>query len=586
MTPIPTEISQASPRAGSMSAWKLWANPILRRYCRSRLRPKSLGIWLLIVLISAGFLFSLFRSLAIYRGDMAVSDAERGPLIPLFVLQALILFFLGTGQVAGGITAEADEGVLEYQRLAPMSPLAKVFGYLFGLPVREYILFLATMPFTLWCLWRGGVQAVVALQLYGVLLTSTILYHLTGLVAGTVVRNRRRAFLISMAVIFILYTAVPQMARFGLVYFKYLTIWPVLEESLPFLLPRDAGAAVLVAQTLLGKARFFGLDFPEAVFTVLSQGVFILTGIYMLWRRWRRLESHLLSKPWAVGFFAWLQVLLLGNALPLIEPGTLFPSREFPRMAGRFAQSADWRPDASEAVSMAGIYGSFNLAMLWVLTLMITPKAEIQLRGWRRVRKLERNHLAFGSDPSTAIGWTVLMVIAGTMSWFLFAHELFDSRWFPGRNVTILALPSFALVFLTGGLGFHALLEGRGERAVGLAVILAGVVPVMAGSVLLAISDRFAASAIWLIGISPASAPVYASATMLPYPELPRDLARALPRAFWFFQAVALLITLRLIANLRRARHSIAARTELIAESPSLGGNPVPDTSQIPQEIQ
>ena len=136
------------------------------------------------------------------------------------------------------------------------------------------------------------------------------------------------------------------MARFGLVYFKYLTIWPVLEESLPFLLPRDAGAAVLVAQTLLGEARFFGLDFPEAVFTVLSQGVFILTGIYMLWRRWRRLESHLLSKPWAVGFFAWLQVLLLGNALPLIEPGSLFPSREFNRMAGRFADASDWRPDA------------------------------------------------------------------------------------------------------------------------------------------------------------------------------------------------------------------------------------------------
>lgn len=197
--------------------------------------------------------------------------------------------------------------------------------------------------------------------------------------------------------------------------------------------------------------------------------------------------------------------------------------------------------------------------MLWVLTLMITPKAETQLRGWRRIRKLEQNHLAFGSDPSPAIGWTVLMVIAGTMSWF------------PGRNVTILALPSFALVFLTGGLGFHALLEGRGERAVGLAVILAGVVPVMAGSVLLAISDRFAASAIWLIGISPASAPVYASATMLPYPELPRDLARALPRAFWFFQAVALLITLRLIANLRRARYAIAAKTELNEKSPSVG---------------
>ena len=41
-------------------------------------------------------------------------------------------------------------------------------------------------------------------------------------------------------------------------------------------------------------------------------------------------------------------------------------------MAGRFAEAADWRPNASEAVTLAGVYGSFNLAMLWVLTLMIT----------------------------------------------------------------------------------------------------------------------------------------------------------------------------------------------------------------------
>ncbi len=544
-----------------MPAWRIWANPIFRRYCRSRLRPRGLGLWLLIILISSSFLFFLFRSIATFRGDMILSDAERAPLIPLLVLQSLILFFLGTGQVAGGITAEADEGVLEYQRLAPMSPLAKVLGYLFGLPVREYILFLATIPFTFWGFWNGGVQWTVAAQLYGVLLSSTILYHLTGLVAGTVVKNRRWAFLISIAVIFILYTAVPQMARFGLVYFKYLTIWPVLEESLPYLLPRDAGAAMLVVQTLLGQARFFGLDFPEALFTIFSQSAFILTGIFMLWRRWRRHESHLLSKPWAVGFFAWIQVLLLGNALPLIEPGTLFPTREFSRIAGRLGQGADWRPEASEAVAMVGLYGSFSLAMIWVLTLTITPSAETQLRGWRRARKLNRNALATGTDPASAFGWVALMALTGAISWFLFARQMFDSRWFPGREVSLLALSAFTLVLVTGGLGFHALLECRGGRAVGIATIIGGVVPLMAGSVLVTISNRFLAGAIWLIGISPASAPAYASATVLPFPELPLDLARSLPKAFWFFQSLALLVAIRLIADLRRTRYAVAAKT-------------------------
>ena len=75
--------------------------------------------------------------------------------------------------------------------------------------------------------------------------------------------------------------------------------------------------------------KFFNLDFSEAVFTVFSQGGLILTFVVMLCRKWRRTESHLLGKLWATGFFIWIQILLLGNALPLIEPGNLFPSRAF-----------------------------------------------------------------------------------------------------------------------------------------------------------------------------------------------------------------------------------------------------------------
>ena len=158
--------------------WALWANPIFRRYCRSRLRPKGLAVMLLLTLILAGFFFGLFRAMAMHEFD--VMDAERAPFIPLLVIQGLILFLSGTGQVAGGMTAEGDEGVVDYQRLAPMSPLAKTLGYLFGLPVREYVLFLATVPFTAWCVWRGQIPLGVVGQLYGVFFSSVILYHLTG----------------------------------------------------------------------------------------------------------------------------------------------------------------------------------------------------------------------------------------------------------------------------------------------------------------------------------------------------------------------------------------------------------------------
>src|SRR4030095_1157161 len=151
----------------------------------------------------------------------------------------------------------------------------------------------------------------------------------TGLVTGTVVLNLRWAFLVSIGLVFCLYTVIPQMAKFGLVFFKYLTITPVFWESLPQLLPRSTGEVVDMVQQLAPTVKFFNLGFPEAVFTWFSQGGLILTFVIMLCRKWRWSESHLLGKLWAAGFFVWVQILLLGNALPLIAPGNLFPSRGF-----------------------------------------------------------------------------------------------------------------------------------------------------------------------------------------------------------------------------------------------------------------
>jgi hypothetical protein len=537
------------------AGWKIWENPIFRRYCQSRLRLRGLGVALLVALLVSGFLFFMSRTVGMHRAHLGVADAERGALIPLLVFQSLILFVLGTAQVSGGMTAETDEGVIDYQRLIPMSPLSKVLGYLFGLPVREYLMFAVTLPFTAWALWKGEVAMGVWLPLYAVFFTSSLTYHLTGLVTGTVVKNRRWAFLISIGLVFCLYTVVPQMARFGLVFFKYLTITPVFLESLPGILPQTAGSIVATGQKLAPEVKFFNLGFPEAVFTVFCQGGLILTFIVMLCRRWRRTESLLLGKIWATGFFIWVQVLLLGNALPLIEPGNLFPSREISR---RVLDWSGWAPKAWEAVAMSGIYGLVTLLLLFAITHIITPSAEIQIRGWRRVRKEGRTSLPVLSDAATAFGWVFIMALAGAGGWFVFTRELVESRWFPGHEVPLQTLGFFTVVMLSGGLGFHALLEAKDGRVVGLAVILVGIVPLMVGAVLSASNDRLIPAAAWLFGISPASAPVYASATLLSINELPADLARAVPRAFYFWQAVSVLVTLWLVARLRAARKAIA----------------------------
>ncbi|MGY8688448.1 MAG: hypothetical protein ACKVHP_12045, partial [Verrucomicrobiales bacterium] len=498
-------------------------------------------------------------SLAFNRGSLEMIDAERAPLIPLFILQGVILFLLGTGQVAGAMTAEGDEGVLDYQRLAPMTPLAKVLGYLFGLPIREYLLCTATFPFTFWCLWKGGVPLQVAFELYATFFCSAILYHLTGLIAGTVVKNRRWAFLVSIGIVFLLYTIIPQLAKFGLVYFRYLTVRPVFEEHLAALLPQTAGAVVATFQRLIPQARFFNLNLPETIFTLSSQAMLILTGIVMLWRRWRRDESHLLGKAWAVGLYAWTQVMLLGNALPLIDTGSVFPSREMNRRFRNF-QSQDWQPEGVEAVVMSGAFGLVSLISLWVMTLLITPSSDTQIRGWRRMRKLGRRSMPPTSDPATGFWAVVLMALLGTTGWFIFSAAVVESHWFAQPMPMISGL-AFGLTLIIGGVGFHALLEGRGGKVATLTAILLGVVPIMLGTVIGSMNDRFIAIATWFYGMSPVTGPFFGPGATLPMADLPIELFKAVPRAFWFFQCIMLLATFWFVIGLWQGRAAIAKST-------------------------
>jgi len=292
----------------------------------------------------------------------------------------------------------------------------------------------------------------------------------------------------------------------------------------------------------------------------------ILTFIVMLCRKWRRAEAHLLGKPWAAGFFIWIQILLLGNALPLIEPGDLFPSHGFYRMVRLMP---DWAPKPGEAVLLSGIYGFVTLVLMIVLASIITPSADHQRRGWRRARKQGMSALPRLADAATGFWFVLVMAVAGAGGWFVFTRALVESSWFPGQVVPLSVLGYFTAVLVAGGLGYQALLEAKGGRVVGMAVIFVGVVPVMAGSVLSVISDRFIPTATWLIGISPASMPFYAPGSLLTIAELPTEASRAVPRAFFFWLLVSLLVTGWLVARLLTARKAMARH--ILAAPPSAG---------------
>ena len=570
--------------SGPAPAWCLWRNPILRRYCRTRLRLRGLGAALLITLLVAGFIFAFSRIMGIRQIEMAeryaamnanyrmfmptMEGVERICLLPLMALQAFILFIIGTGQVAGGMTADADEGTMDYVRLSPMTPLAKVFGYLFGLPVREWMMFASTLPFTAWGIWRGAVPADCWVPVYSVILTAAILYHLTGLTAGTVLRNRRWAFLVSMGGVFLLYTVIPQLSNLGLVYFEYLTIWPVLTENMYGFLPDAAGDAMKAVSTLMPEVGFFTLPFPEAVFTIVSQLVLCLTFVVMLWRRWRRSEAHLLGKVWATGLCVWIQIVLLGCSQPLINSGLLFVTR---RITSRFKNlnqwnHAGWSPELGEAVLMISIYGTVTLLTIILLALLIAPGREGQARGARRAVKLGRRRSPLIGDDSPSLLFVAIMAVTGAIGWTIFADLLISSRWFPGQALPSFTPIVFGVVLLTASLCCVLAYQLWGARGIFLGVIFVGVVPVLTGVIVAAAASDLSTASVWISSASPFTAPSSASAVVIPDGVGHRDALRlAGPRAFAFWQGIMVIAAAWMISKhraLHRARH-LAARAAL-----------------------
>lgn len=579
------------------SAWRLWENPIFRRYCRSRLRAKGLAPALILTIVFSAFAW-LITPMTAARSDewrlrnmermrqMAEKDDEskeryqrayetqrrmgleqpqvrpeymyqRMALMPLLAIQAFILFVIGTGQVAGGMTSERDDGMVDYQRLTPMTPLAKVLGYLFGLPVREWVMFLATLPFMGLALWRGQVPAAAWTPVALIFFTSVTLYHLTGLVAGSVFKSRRWAFLLSMGLVFLLYFLVPQGSRFGLPFLRYVTMWPTIMES-AHIFPAEQVRAWRMASAHVGGAGvdFFRWNFSDLFFTLIVQGSFILTMIVMVWRKWRQADSHLLSKGWALLVFAWLSILPIGNALPGILDGSLFPGSSLRALVNNRPNEPRLdHPSLEEAAIMCVFFGLLTLIFLILMVVMLTPSPDMQARGLRRAARLGRKSAPFFADESSAFPVVLALVACGTASWTWFTRSVLGSHWFHSADPGWLVFPVFLAVLAPAVLGLHSLIEAKGGKWPFLAVVFIGIVPILASLIVLASSRQVPTAAVIIAGASPLAQTACAVEQLMPWRGMsgtPGTLHAAAGNALVLWPALYTLATLFLIAGLRR----------------------------------
>jgi len=460
----------------------LGVNPLWMRGLRSRVRLPHLLSWGLVVLTLATFVAMLTFMTITQRELASTADAAKAALPGLLILQGIILMMMGTSAVAGGISRERDEGLLDYVRMTPMSPTSRIIGYLFGLPMREYVLFAITMPLVIAAVIVSDFSLVTLGHFYLVFFLSVWVYHMTAMVVGMVAPNPRTATMVSVGVVVVLYLVLPGLSQFGLSFFEYLTVRPtffgLISQELPENL-RSAAAAARIER--FREVPLFGGSIHPTAYTLLVQSFALATMFTIVHRRWRRESSHLLSKSGATIVFAVIVAFLLASMWAIVVQDAAYRAvfERYPIIGG------SERSLVSLAILMVISTGLIGIAYLTLVT-VITPERATVREGWRRARKLGDGRLGIDSDaatslPAAAIMLALLLAAGGIVLW-LAAR---GGDYF-GQAPSAPSMVGVAATLIGIGLFINGLRERFGMRLYVVVLFIAWLIPFFVAMILFA----------------------------------------------------------------------------------------------------
>ena len=431
-------------------------NPLILKGIRERLRIKHL---------IASALFSLIITTTLYLSTYLNGMQERrhydfatkqSPIIEenpingarnaftyLLGFQGFLLMFLGTGRVASVTAEEKENGLLDYQRMTPMNPFSKINGYLFGLPAREYFMFLLTLPFLFHCVIVGEIPWLNVLHLYLVFFSSVILYHLTAHVIGLVVPRPRAASWVSRISVLGLYVFLPGLGQVGVSFLSFLTILPTyFGKILPNLLSvgeTNLGRFEAKAADFWQNVPFFNFTISPSTFTFFMQGWIILTLSVTAYRKWRNDTLPAFSKSSGFILFGIFQFLLLGSLWAFFSEG-----KANGLLGDTFStkEAAMFGAGKQTLILVLTIFFGLSLAAILCLVNICCPNLHLHLKGNQRSRMLNLKKIPFLADESSGFGFVSILSILTILVYSCFLTLGFNS------DIWKLAAPSLQSLFL------------------------------------------------------------------------------------------------------------------------------------------
>ncbi len=472
-----------------MSGWPVGfeMNPLWRKGFRSRCRLKHVLSWGTIWLTLAIFVFLITYITMVERDVSSKAEAAKAALPGILIIQAAILMLFGTGAVASGVSQERDEGLLDYVRMTPMSPTAKVIGYLFGLPVREYLLFAATMPLVLLIVLISGFSLVTLGHFYLVFFTSVLVYHSTALVVGMASPNPRLASFMSTGLVVLLYFALPNLSRIGITFFEFLTIRPtvlgLIQQELP---ERLRMSAELSGIDSFRPVPFFGGTVRPTVYSLMVQGFLIAVMFSVVHRKWRDQTKHLFSKPGAVAVFGGVTLFTFASLWAVVAQDDAYQQLFDPLRRG----SSMVRVPETFFFLFMTCFVILSAAYLF-LVCAITPSANCTLAGFRQARRSGRGRVGLTGDAASSLPAALLMMAIGLAAGVaVIALAVSHGDYIASGPSVVSALAVVALtvaigLFVQGGV------ESLSLRVFCVAVFLVWMIPFFAMVILFAAFEAF-----------------------------------------------------------------------------------------------
>ena len=434
-----------------LQVFKLWDNPLFLKGFRARLRPRQMLGWGVITFVFTLMMTLIFFNGATNRANFVIENAAKATFLPVLVIQALIMFLLGTRAVAVGITMERDAGIVDFHRMTPMQTTPKIFGYLFGLAAREYFMFAMTIPFTVFATVVGKLSPTRVLHLYMIFFCSVWLYHITGFTVGMLAKRARSAGIMAQLAIIGLYIFMPQFARWGFTFLGYLTVIPVYSGIIMGEL--STFGTVAQSQRMLETVKswqfigFYNMELHATVFTLMIQGLLFTFMFLLVRRKFEDERQHAFSKPLGLAFFTTLQFLVLGSLWPFLTKPELSSKYKIVTNIRNFGNAS-----LAYQVYLFGVFFIFFLiaaGSAFLVINSIVPTWESYIKGLRRRKKLKLPRIPLMSDAATGLYVCFGMILLSSMSYALM-------WWLASSSGTFFQnLPSISLLlgvpFLFGG---------------------------------------------------------------------------------------------------------------------------------------